>query len=121
MSGKNYRDLVVWQEAMDLVVMIYRTTAKFPKEELYGLQAQMRRAAVSVPSNMAEGQGRRTKHDFRHFLYISHGSLRELETQTMIANRLRFMNDKDASDILELIGRIGRRTQALANSLSPNE
>ncbi len=121
MSGKNYQDLIVWQEAMDMVEQVYRETAGFPKEETYGLKIQMRRAAVSVPSNIAEGQGRRTKRDFRNFLSIAHGSLRELETQILIAKRLNYFRGCEVENLLELVGRIGRRTLALANSLSREE
>jgi len=83
--NKSYRDLVAWQKAMDLVTAIYRLTASFPKEEVYALTSQLRRAAVSVPSNIAEGQGRHGAAEFRHFLRQASGSLMELETQVMIA------------------------------------
>jgi four helix bundle protein len=86
--GKSYRDLVVWQKAMDLVTATYRITARFPREETYGLTSQLRRAAVSIPSNIAEGQGRRGLVEFRHFLRQASGSLMELETQVLIAERL---------------------------------
>jgi len=89
--GKSYRDLVVWQKAMDLVTAIYRITAQFPREEMYGLTSQLRRAAVSIPSNIAEGQGRHGVLEFRHFLRQSCGSLMELETQTLIAERLGYI------------------------------
>ena len=84
--NKSYRDLVAWQKAMDLVTAIYQITTSFPKEELYGLTSQLRRAAISVPSNIAEGQGRRGVAEFRHFLRQASGSLMELETQMMIAD-----------------------------------
>ena len=92
MSG-GYRELIVWQKAMDLVVIIYQFTAKFPKSEIYGLTSQMRRSAVSIPSNIAEGSKRRTKADFRNFLTIALGSTAELETQLLIANKLKFGDD----------------------------
>ncbi len=85
MTGKNYRDLIAWQKAMDLIEQVYRATASFPKEEVYGLTSQARRSAVSIPSNIAEGQGRRTTGEFLHQLSVAHGSLRELETQILIA------------------------------------
>jgi four helix bundle protein len=78
--NKSYRDLVAWQEAMDLVTAIYEITASFPKEELYGVTSQLRRAAVSIPSNIAEGQGRHGVAEFRHFLRQASGSLMEVET-----------------------------------------
>jgi four helix bundle protein len=89
--NKSHRDLVDWQQAMDLVTAIYRLTASFPKEELYGLTSQLRGAAVSIPSNIAEGQGRRGAAEFRHFLSQASGSLMELETQLMIAERLCYV------------------------------
>ncbi len=78
MALRDYSQLVVWQKAMDLVETVYRTTKTFPREEQYGLTSQIRRAAVSIPSNIAEGQGRHTTRDFLHFLAIAHGSLKEL-------------------------------------------
>jgi four helix bundle protein len=92
MASQNYRDLIAWQKAMDLVVAVYRATEQFPKEEIYALTSQIRRAAVSIPSNIAEGQGRGTVNEFTHFLRIAHGSLRELETQLLIAQRLEYLN-----------------------------
>ncbi len=85
--GKSYRDLVAWQKAMDFVTVIYRVSGSFPQHELYGLTSQLRRAAVSVPSNIAEGQGRHGVAEFRHFLRQATGSLMESETQIMIAER----------------------------------
>src|SRR5271165_2329316 len=98
--NKSYRDLVAWQKAMDLVTAIYQITASFPKEELYGLTSQRRRAAVSVPSNIAEGQGRHGVAEFRHFLRQAGGSLMELESQVMIAERLCYLNSETAGQIL---------------------
>jgi four helix bundle protein len=92
MSIRNYADLIAWQKAMDLVEAVYKSTQCFPREELYGLTSQPRRAAVSIPSNIAEGQGRRTDPEFLHFLSIAHGSLREAETQILIAERLKYTN-----------------------------
>jgi four helix bundle protein len=87
---KSFRDLEVWQLALDLAETIYRCTADFPKTELYGLTAQMRRAAVSVPSNIAEGQARTSSKEFLHFLSFALGSLAELETQIELAVRLQY-------------------------------
>ena len=78
MTVKNYQDLIGWQKAMDLVEVVYHLTKRFPSEELYGLTSQVRRAAVSVPSNIAEGQGRNSTNEFARFLSIAHGSLREV-------------------------------------------
>ena len=117
MAARNYSDLVAWQKAMDLVELIYKATAQFPKEEVYGLTNQMRRAAVSVPSNIAEGQGRGSANDFRRFLSISYGSLREVETQILIAKRLHYLNDAQAERIMNLAGEVGRLINGLGNSL----
>src|SRR5580704_17374598 len=90
MGGRNYRDLIAWQKAMDLVVVVYQLTREFPTEERYGLSQQLQRAAVSVASNIAEGQGRESAREFANFLSISHGSVREVETQILIAERLGY-------------------------------
>jgi four helix bundle protein len=120
MGGKNYRDLIAWQKAMDLVEEVYRATKQFPREEIYGLTSQVRRAVVSVPSNIAEGQGRSSAKEFQHFLSIAHGSLREVETQLMIAHRLEYLTEETLRRLMELAGQIGRLTQGLFNSLSKN-
>lgn len=116
-SVRNYRDLIAWQKAMDLVDLTYRITRSFPKEELYGLTSQMRRAAVSIPSNIAEGQGRRTNGEFRQALSVAHGSIRELETQVMVARRQGFLGTDGESSLLQLAAEVGRLTQGLLNSL----
>jgi hypothetical protein len=81
MKVKNYRELIVWQKAMDLVEEVYKSSRDFPREEVYALTSQIRRAAVSIPSNIAEGQGRKSTNEFLHHLSIAHGSLREVETR----------------------------------------
>lgn len=86
----NYKDLLVWQKGIQLVFLVYKLTATFPREEQYGLTSQMRRAAVSIPSNIAEGSRRGTRKDFRQFLIIAYGSGAELETQIEIAKGLQF-------------------------------
>lgn len=88
MKVSHYQQLIVWQKAMDLVEKVYEATKTFPREEVYGITNQLRRAAVSVPSNIAEGQGRRTTADFLRHLGIAYGSLLEVETQLLIAVRL---------------------------------
>ncbi len=102
----NYKELKVWQKSVDLAVRIYGVTNSFPKEELYGLTSQLRRCAVSVPSNIAEGAGRNTKKDFNNFLGISNGSMCELDTQLIIAQRINFINasalESLQSDIIEI-------------------
>ena len=89
----NYKELKLWQRSVDLAVKIYETTAFFPKEEMYGLTSQIKRSAVSIPSNIAEGAGRNTKKDFNNFLGISTGSSCELDTQLIIANKVGFLED----------------------------
>ena len=117
MPVKSYRELIVWQKAMDLVEMIYCLTRCFPNEELYGMTSQIRRASVSVPSNIAEGQGRRTTSDFLRFLSIANGSLKEVETQVFIAQRLHYINEQQACEALDLTAEVGRLINGLMNSL----
>ena len=116
-QSKSYRDLIAWQKAMDLVTAIYRMTACFPREEIYGLTSQMRRAAVSVPSNIAEGQGRHGVAEFRHFLRQASGSLTELETQVMIAERLSYISSVAAGDVLRDAAEVGKIINGLLHSL----
>ena len=87
---KSHKDLKVWQESMDLVIQIYKLVENFPKHEIYGLSSQIRRAAVSIPSNIAEGAGRSGEKEFIRFLYIALGSLSEVETQLEISQRLNY-------------------------------
>ena len=101
---ESYRDLIVWQKSMRLVVLIYKLTEQFPKSELYGLVSQMRRASVSIPSNIAEGKMRGTRKDYRHFLLNTFGSSAELETQIEIAKQLSFgqlLDYTEAGGLLE--------------------
>jgi len=100
MASKNYRHLIVWPKPMELVVETYKATQNLPKEEIYGLISQMCRAAVSIPSNIAEGEGRRSRHEFGHFLSIAHGSLRELETHIMVAQRLAYLTDTQTQTLI---------------------
>lgn len=115
--GTSYRDLSAWQKAMILAEKVYAATEKFPQREMYGLTAQIRRAAVSVPSNIAEGQGRRTSPDFLHFLSHARGSLLEVETQMILAQRLNFTAEKTCDSILQLSSEVGRILNGLMNSL----
>ncbi len=91
----SYKDLLIWQKGIVLVVKVYKLVKSFPQEELYALTSQIKRAAVSVPSNISEGYGRNTDKSFSHFLDISRGSLNELETQLIIAKELEFISDFD--------------------------
>ena len=115
---RNYQDLIVWQKAMVLVEMIYNATQGFPKHELYGLTNQIRRAAVSIPSNIAEGQARYSNAEFRNFLSIAQGSKAEVETQIMIAQRLNYIGSTDMNQILSLLIEISRMLASLRKKLS---
>ena len=110
---KGHRDLEVWQKAMQLVTDIYRETAAFPRSEMYGLTNQVRRAAVSVPSNIAEGCGRSSKKEFAHSLCNARGSLLEVETPLEIAKNLGYLSDKSASELLLKTNEIGRMLNGL--------
>jgi four helix bundle protein len=118
MKVKNYQELIVWQKAMDLVEEVYIASKSFPREEIYGLTSQLRRAAVSIPSNIAEGQGRRTTPDFLRHLSIAYGSLREVETQIMIATRLRYLAQGKCQDVMRITGEVGRLLNGLMASLA---
>lgn len=117
MAVADYRELIVWQKALDLVEMVYRITQRFPKEEVYGLTSQIRRAAVSAPANIVEGQGRSTTADFLHFLSIAHGSLKEVETHAFISQRLGYITEQTKSDLLTLTAHVGRLCSGLRKSL----
>ena len=113
------KDLIAWQQAMDLVEMVYKLTAKLPKEELYGLTSQMRRCAVSIASNIAEGQSRNSKGEFLQFLGNSRGSIEELRTQLMIAKRLGFVGEKETEDTLKQLERVARLVNGLMQAMRP--
>jgi four helix bundle protein len=117
MSVSSYRDLKVWQLGMEVAEQVYRLTAEFPKSEIYGLSSQMRRAAVSIPSNIAEGQGRDSTKEFLHFLAIAFGSLCELETQLLLARRFSYLSDKDLQSILVTLTATSKTTRGLQKSL----
>ncbi len=116
--GRSYKDLVVWQKAMQLVTATYRATAGFPKEELFGLTSQIRRAAVSIPSNVAEGQGRLSEKEFRYFLGQAGGSLMELETQVQIAENLGHLQQEQTGGLLQSCAEVGRILNGLLASIS---
>jgi four helix bundle protein len=118
MLSKNYSDLIAWQKAIDLVETIYAVSAAFPREEIYGLTAQIRRSAISIPSNIDEGEGRRTPREFIRFLSIAHGSLRELETQAIIAERLCYLKPERLARVLFACAEVGRLITGLSNSIS---
>ena len=121
MGVRNYRDLIAWRKAMDLAERVYLLTAKFPSDERFALTSQLRRAAISVPSNVAEGEGRFSKVEFRRFLSIAHGSLRELETQLILATRLGYTTEPELESALEISHEVGRIIQGLANSLKKTQ
>jgi four helix bundle protein len=115
---QHYRQLIAWQKAMDMVTDSYRLTRDFPREELYGLTSQIRRSAVSVPSNIAEGSGRRSTGEFTQFLGHAYGSLCELETQVLIAGNLGYLNQQNSSSFLERTAEVGRIVNGLLSSLT---
>jgi four helix bundle protein len=120
MSVKSFRDLIVWQKSMDLVEVIYQMTKTFTKEELYGLTNQLRRAAVSIPSNIAEGHARSSTAEFVRFLSIARGSLAEAETQLLIAQRLGYLSNDQLAPILSLQIEINKMINGLMAKLAPN-
>ena len=115
---KSYQDLIVWQKAVELAEAVYRATRGFPKEELYGLVSQMRRAAVSVPSNIAEGQARESRGEFVQFLGHARGSLAELHTQTILAERLNMLSTAAADEVRQQIEQVGKLLSGLRRSLT---
>jgi four helix bundle protein len=117
MTIKSYRELIAWQKAMELVTRIYELTNDFPREEIYGLTSQIRRAAVSIPSNIAEGQGRDSRKEFLHHLSIAYGSLMETETQILIAENLKYLKSKEVNLVLEKTAEVGRIINGLSRSL----
>ena len=110
---QGHRDLIAWQKAMRLVTDIYLATKQFPKEELYGITAQIRRAAVSVPSSLAEGHGRNSRKEFHHYAGLARGSLLELETQLEIARKIGFLNPESFTSLLHQTEEIGRIVNGL--------
>lgn len=117
MAVRNYRELIAWQKAMDLVEMVYALTRSWPKDEQYALTSQIRRASVSVPSNIAEGQGRTSTNEFLSHLSIAYGSLMEVETQLLIARRLGYVAEDAASPLLTQVAAVARLINGLKNSL----
>jgi four helix bundle protein len=114
-ASTTHRDLHAWQEAMTLVEVVYRVTARFPKAEFFGLVSQIRRCAISVPSNIAEGAARNSTREWVQFLGISCGSISELETQLELAQRLGYLDAN--TDAMLQVNRVGRLVRSLRNSL----
>ena len=115
---KSHRDLIAWQKAMVLVTDVYALTKAFPREEMYGLTAQTRRAAASVPANIAEGQGRRYGREFHQFLGNARGSLMELDTHLELAFRVGYLNDSQYSAVRAKVDEVGRILNGLMRSIS---
>ncbi|MGC9997205.1 MAG: four helix bundle protein [Terriglobia bacterium] len=116
---RSYRDLRVWQAGMDLAEACYVLTKRFPKDELFGMTAQIRRAATSVPANIAEGYGRNSRGEYGQFLRISQGSLKELETHLMLCSRVGLLVPAETKNVLEECDRLGRMLHRLIRSLQP--
>ncbi|MCX6985373.1 MAG: four helix bundle protein [Lentisphaerae bacterium] len=117
---KDFRDLNVWNIGMDITVEIYQFTKDFPEYELYGITSQMRKAAVSIPSNIAEGFARSHNKEYRQFLYISLGSCAELETQVEIAGRLKYLSDNSRKHLIEILQQLGRMLTSLIKCITEN-
>lgn len=113
----SFKDLLVWQQSIDLTANIYALTSSFPKSELFGLSSQIQRAAVSVPSNIAEGHARDSTKEYLRFISIALGSQAEVETQLVIANKLLFLNNEILGELLGKTGEIGRMLRGLQKSL----
>ena len=117
---KSFRDLNIWKNAIKLVKLIYEITQTFPNSEIYGLTSQIRRAAVSVPSNIAEGHIRRHTAEFKQFLFIALGSLAELETQITISNELGYVNKDSKKTVIQTIVVLSKQIRSLISKLTPN-
>jgi four helix bundle protein len=115
---KNYRDLLVWQKSMDMTVMLYRIVKNLPKEEIYSLSDQMRRAAMSIPSNIAEGFGRNSTKEYIHFLYITKGSVCELETQLMLCVKIKYLTETEIQPIMDLLDEIGKMITTIIKTIN---
>jgi len=118
MPIESYRSLLVWQKSVDFVVLVYRVLGSFPKNEQYGLASQIQRAAVSIPSNIAEGKERQSDRDFARFIAIALGSLAELETQLVIASRLGYLDEADWQEATAQADEIGKMLRSLHKTLS---
>jgi four helix bundle protein len=115
--ARHYKDLIAWQKSMDLVSALHDATESFPKRETYSLTDQMRRAAVSVPSNIAEGQAHYSDREFRYFLRRSRGSIAELETQILIARQRNYLSESQAAELLKRTAEVSRVLSGLINAL----
>lgn len=116
----SHRDLIVWQKSIKLVIAVYEITKSFPKEEIYCLTSQTRRAVISIPANIAEGQGRRTSKEFETFLAHARGSLLELDTHLEVAFQLGYIDNVQHSNLKEILNEVGRLLNGLIRSISSN-
>lgn len=116
----HYRQLKVWQQSLAISKQLYQLTEDFPKREWFGLAGQMRRAAVSIPSNIAEGNARHTKKDYRHFIAIALGSTAELETQIALCIELHYLKEGDANTLLSQLDEVGRMLRSIHKKLAPS-
>jgi|APFre7841882630_1041343.scaffolds.fasta_scaffold56029_2 four helix bundle protein len=115
---KSFRDLNIWQKGIDLVKDIYKETQNFPRQEIYGLTNQIRRAAISIPSNIAEGHIRQHRAEFRQFLSVALGSLAELETQIVISRELNYISTEKSLNLIDQMGSIGKMIRGLIKKLN---
>jgi four helix bundle protein len=118
---RSYRDLIVWQKAMALAALCYTKTRSFPRTEAFGLTTQIRRAGASIPANFAEGNGRENTGAYIHFMRISQGSLKELETHVLLSQTVELMKVKDAEQILEMTDEVGKLLRSLIRALQGKE
>src|SRR3989338_2316899 len=103
---KSYKELIVWQKSFQLVILVYKLTSKFPREEIYGLTSQVRRASVAIPSNIAEGFARKYRKEYIQFLSVAYGSGAEFETQLLLSKELKYMSEEEYSKIILLLGEV---------------
>lgn len=120
MTVNSYKDLKVWQRSIQFCKSLYKLTSDFPKEELYGLTAQIRRCAISIPSNIAEGHARNYTNDYIRFISIALGSVAELETQLILAIELNYAKKEQTKELLTELSEIGKMLNGLKKSLTPN-
>lgn len=114
---KSYKELVVWQKSMELVVLVYNITNTFPNGERFGLVSQMRRSAVSIPSNIAEGYGRKSKKENAYFVNVAYGSATELDTQVIISHRLKFIKQSEMSSVGSTLSQVQKMLYSYRRSL----
>jgi four helix bundle protein len=117
---QNYKELTIWQEAMNLAEMVYTQTKSYPKEELYGIVSQIRRAVVSIPANIAEGYGRKNRAEYLNFLSIANGSLTETETHLLLSERIGYLTKEQMSELQKQLNIVGKLLTALRKSLIPH-